>query len=65
MESLENQFADAINKLKNDISNTNIICLLKRTKTDTENHGYFIKIFNELKSKYSNIYIINEDQADR
>jgi hypothetical protein len=63
LEALTNDFPKALEKLQNEISNTKIICLFKREKSDIENPMAFDKTLNELKLIYETVYIIDDIQA--
>lgn len=63
LEALTNDFPEALKKLQDEISHINVICLLKREKSDIENPMAFSKRLDELKLIYETVYIIDENQA--
>lgn len=63
LETLTIEFPKALKKLQNEISHIEIICLLKREKSDIENPMEFYKRLNELQLIYETVYIIDDSQA--
>jgi len=65
LESLTNDFPEALEKLRDEISDIEIICLFKREKSVIEKPMAFNKRLNELKLIYETVYIIDDNQANK
>lgn len=65
IEGLTNDFPKALKKLQNELSDIQIICLLKREKSDLENPVVFLQRLTELNLLYNTVYIIDENQAQK
>lgn len=61
--SLTEDFPIALDSLKNELQDYDIICLVKRTDTDIEDSSRFEKFTSELQEIYESIYIIEESDA--
>lgn len=62
LEGLTNDFPNAIKELGKDSLNFNVICLLKREKSDID-QPKFKETLNELIQIYESVYIIDESEA--
>ena len=65
MEGLTNDMPYALNKLKEEKIEINVICLFIKTEFDDEDITYFNTTYNELKVFYPNIYVISEKDSRR
>ena len=62
-ESLRKEFPIALDSLKIELQDYEIICLIKRTEADLENTSRFERFTKELREIYESIYIIEESEA--
>ena len=65
MEGLTNDLPYALNKLKEENVEINVICLFIKADSDDEDIEHFNAAYNELKSFYPNIYVIPEKDSKR
>lgn len=63
--SLRNDFPVALDSLKNELQDYDVICLLKRTEWDMEDSTRFEGFKEELREIYETLYIIEESDAYR
>ena len=61
--SLTEDFPIALDSLKDELQDYDIICLVKRTETDIEDSSRLEKFTAELQEMYESIYIIEESDA--
>lgn len=63
--SLTEDFPIALDSLKDELQDYDIICLVKRTETDFEDSSRFEEFTSELQETYESIYIIEESDANK
>lgn len=63
--SLLNDFPIALDSLKDELQDYEIICLIKRTKRDIEDNSRFDMFVSELQEIYEPLNIIEESDANR
>lgn len=61
--SLTDDFPIALDSLKDELQDYDIICLVKRTETDIEDSSRLEEFTSELQEIYESIYIIEESDA--
>ena len=66
-ESMMKDFPEAIEKYRTQHSDIdlNVICLAKESPEDKQNPDQFSDFVDDLKSKYSNLYIIKNEEAHK